>query len=154
MKNVILFLLSALHITLEESKIDALVQFIKFCLVGVTNTLVSYGVNIFVLFLLEPYGLAWDYVAGNVVAFLLSVLWSFFWNNRLVFAVEEGRKRNILPALLKTYVAYGFTRILLNNALSYVWIEILGISKLVAPLINLIVSIPVNYLINKNWAFK
>ena len=147
-------LLNAFHIHLKESEIDSLTQFIKFCLVGVTNTLVSYGVNVLVLFLLKPYRLTWDYVAGNIVAFLLSVLWSFFWNNKLVFTVEKGQKRNIFSALLKTYVAYGFTGILLNNVLSYVWIEILGISKLVAPLINLIVSIPVNYLINKNWAFK
>ena len=56
--------------------------------------------------------------------------------------------------LLKTYLAYGFTGIVLNNTLSWIWIEQFGVSKFIAPLINLIVSIPVNFYINKFWTFK
>ena len=57
-------------------------------------------------------------------------------------------------ALLKTYMAYGFTGIILNNILSFIWIDKVGISKFIAPLINLIVSVPLNFIINKLWAFK
>ena len=81
-------------------------------------------------------------------------LWSFYRNNKYVFATGEGHRRSVWRTLLKTYAAYAFTGIVLSNVLSYVWINVLGISKYVAPLINLVVSIPVNYLINKNWAFK
>ena len=42
----------------------------------------------------------------------------------------------------------------LSNILSYVWIRVFGISRYLAPLINLVVSIPVNFLMNKLWAFK
>jgi len=128
-------------------------QFIKFGMVGVTNTLLSYGINIAVLYLLKEYGLHYDYVIANVVAFLISVLWSFYWNNRLVFEKREGTN-NILRALLKTYIAYGVTGIVLNNILSFVWIDIIGISKLIAPMINLVFSVPINFLLNKYWAFK
>ena len=133
---------------------QSLVQFVKFGLVGVTNTAVSYVVNILVLKLLQPYHLSWDYVAGNVVAFLLIVLWSFYWNNKYVFRKGEGQKRNLGKALLKTYVAYGLTGIVLANVLSWVWINVFGISKYVAPLINLVISIPLNFIINKFWAFR
>ena len=44
--------------------------------------------------------------------------------------------------------------IVLANVLSYIWIDVLGISKCVAPLINLIISIPLNFIINRYWAFK
>ena len=133
---------------------QSLVQFVKFGLVGVTNTAVSYVINILVLKLLQPYHLPWDYVAGNVVAFVLSVLWSFYWNNKYVFRKGEGQTRNLGKALLKTYVAYGLTGIVLANVLSWVWINVFGISKYVAPLINLVISIPLNFIVNKFWAFR
>jgi len=143
-----------LHIPLKEDTLQSLVQFVKFGLVGVTNTAVSYVINILVLKLLQPYHLPWDYVAGNVVAFVLSVLWSFYWNNKYVFRKGEGQTRNLGKALLKTYVAYGLTGIVLANVLSWVWINVFGISKYVAPLINLVISIPLNFIINKFWAFR
>lgn len=142
------------HIELKEATADALVQFIKFGVIGLTNTLISYVLNIAVLLALKPYDLSWDYIAGNVVAFILSVLWSFYWNNKYVFTAKGGQKRSLWKALIKTYVAYGFTGIILSNVLSYVWIDLLGISKFVAPLVNLIISVPLNFIINKFWAFK
>ena len=142
------------HLHLKENTVQSLVQFVKFGIVGLSNTILSYLLNVGVLLLLQPYGLSWDYIAGNVVAFILSVLWSFYWNNKYVFSVEEGQKRNLWGALLKTYVSYGFTGIVLNNVLSYLWINALSISKFVAPLLNLIISIPLNFIINKLWAFK
>ena len=153
-RTAIAAFLRLLHIPLKENTLQSLVQFVKFGLVGVTNTAVSYVVNILVLKLLQPYHLSWDYVAGNVVAFLLSVLWSFYWNNKYVFRKGEGQKRNLGKALLKTYVAYGLTGIVLANVLSWVWINVFGISKYVAPLINLVISIPLNFIINKFWAFR
>ena len=145
---------SIIHFSLSDSILHSLVQFVKFGLIGVTNTAISYVLNVLVLLILKPYGVAWDYIAGNLISFFLSVLWSFYWNNKYVFTLEEGRSRNIGKALLKTYISYGFTGIFLNNILSYLWIEKLGISKYIAPLINLIVSVPLNFLINKFWAFE
>lgn len=138
----------------DLQKTEALFQFVKFALVGVTNTLLSYVLNIAVLYLLEPLALSWDYVAGNVVAFVLSVLWSFYWNRRFVFQKEKTTLRTELLMLLKTYAAYALTGILLNNLLSWLWIERFGISKYVAPLINLVISVPLNFVINKFWTFS
>lgn len=132
----------------------AFIQFVKFGIVGVSNTLIGYGLNILVLFLLSPFSFHWDWVVANAVAFILSVLWSYYWNNKYVFTLEEGKHRDWWKALLKTYVSYGFTGIILNMALSYLWIEVFGTSKYIAPLINLIISVPLNFLINKFWAFK
>ncbi|MDY4170537.1 MAG: GtrA family protein [[Ruminococcus] gnavus] len=43
---------------------------------------------------------------------------------------------------------------LLNNVLSTFWIYTLGMSKYLAPLINLVISVPINFLLNKFWAYK
>ena len=134
--------------------LENLTQFVLFGIVGVSNTVISYLLNIMVLGLLSPFRLAWDYITGNLVAFLLSVLWSFYWNNRIVFTQGEGQSRNLWKALLKAYAAYGFTGIVLNNILSWIWISMFHISKYIAPLINLVISVPLNFVINKLWTFK
>ena len=154
LKEIILGIGRVLRLKLNDKAVETLVQFVKFGVIGVSNTLVSYALNVLVLLILRPYHLSWDYVAGNVVAFVLSVLWSFYWNQRFVFTDDGGEKRNLWWTLLKTYLAYGFTGIVLNNLLSYVWINRLGVSKFVAPLINLIISVPLNFIINKFWAFR
>lgn len=145
-----------LHLNFLEKRWDGFMQFVKFGVVGVTNTVISYTLNVLVLFACAKLHIfeRYDYILGNTIAFLLSVLWSFYWNSRYVFGLEEGEKRSPWKALLKTYISYGFTGIILSNILSYVWIRVFGISKYLAPLINLVVSIPVNFLMNKLWAFK
>ena len=131
------------------------IQFIKFGIVGVSNTLVSYLLNLLCLFVLDKYDVTYDYVIANTVAFVLSVLWSFYWNERFVFTEHnEDYKSNKIVRLLKMYLSYGFTGIILNNVLSYVWISVLGISKVIAPLINSAIGVPINYVINKKWTFE
>lgn len=139
---------------MPEELFLAFMQFIKFGIVGVSNTVIGYLLNVGTLLILSKFSVGWDYIAGNLVSFFLSVLWSFYWNNKYVFAIEEGKKRNIGKALIKTYLSYGFTGIILNNILSYIWLNFMGISKFVAPMINLLLSVPINFLINKLWAFK
>ena len=154
LKQLIKRFFKVFHVELADKTAESLVQFIKFGMIGVTNTVISYVLNVLVLLALKPLNVSWDFIVGNMVAFILSVLWSFYWNNRFVFTVQEGQHRSIWKALLKTYVAYGFTGIILNNILSWLWINVLDISKFIAPLINLIISVPVNFIVNKMWAFK
>lgn len=130
-------------------------EFIKFGLVGVSNTIVSYclyalSLQIFLKLNLFP---STDYIIANIISFLLSVLWSFYLNNKYVFKLDEGEHRSIWKALLKTYVSYGFTGIILNNILLVLWVRVIGINKMLAPIINLIINIPINFFMNKLWAF-
>lgn len=143
-----------LHLSVLEKNWTGFMQFVKFGVIGLSNTLLSYILNVIVLLILAPFSVSWDYFAGNMVGFVLSVLWSFYWNNRFVFTVKDGEHRSVWKALLKTYLSYGFTGIILNNVLSWVWITQLGISKFIAPVINLLFSVPINFIMNKLWAFK
>lgn len=119
-------------------------QFIKFGLVGVSNTLLSLAIY-YALVAVNV-----DILIANTVAFIISVLNAYYWNNKYVFTkTSQGH----LKALLRTYIAYGST-FLLSTLLLYLMVNQLGISKYVAPLINLCLTIPLNFLINKLWAFK
>ncbi|MBQ9607801.1 MAG: GtrA family protein [Lachnospiraceae bacterium] len=154
MDDLIIKILGFFHIKLSEGRETALIQFIKFGIVGVSNTFLSYAINVAVLLMLSPFRISWDYFVANIIAFILSVAWSFFWNNKYVFRSREGEKRNIWAALLKTYISYAVTGLVLANILSYLWVDVIGISKYIAPLLNLVISVPVNFLLNKLWAFK
>lgn len=140
---------------LSEENMNGFMQFVKFALVGISNTLVHYLVYMVVLLVLQqavifPQG---DYLIANVAAFLLSVLWSFYWNNRFVFQ-ENRESRNLWKALLKTYLSYAFTGLILQSILSILWVEVVHLPKTVAPLINLVITVPVNFLLNKYFAFR
>ncbi len=131
-------------------------QFIKFALVGVSNVVVSYSLYVAFLFIFNLLGVFsnCDYYIAQIVSFLLSVLWSFYWNNKKVFVQEDNKERNLLKALLKTYISYSFTGLFLNSFLLYLWVDVLSISEYIAPIISLLINVPLNFLINKFWAFK
>lgn len=140
----------------EAPFLQGIEQFIKFGIVGLSNTILSYVIYLAAILGFQKMGIfpKIDYLIAQFIGFVLSVLWSFYWNNKFVFQKSEDTERNLLTALLKTYVSYAFTGIFLNSILSVLWVEIFHISKLLAPIINLLVSVPLNFLLNKFWAFK
>ena len=152
-KKLIEKILGILHIKLSDAKVEGLTQFVKFGLIGVTNTLISYGIYMLVIWLMKPVNFAYDYIIGSVLGFIISVLWSFYWNNKLVFT-EGSEKRNILKSLLKTYLSYAATGIVLSNILLYVFVDLMGIPKAVAPILGLLITVPLNFILNKYWAFR
>ena len=131
-------------------------QFVKFAFIGVTNTIISYFIYLVVLLLFQKYSifLKTDYLIAQIIAFALSVLWSFYWNNKFVFVSEKERKRSWWRSLLKTYISYSFTGLFLNSVLLILWVRVFGISEFIAPIINLLISVPLNFILNKFWAFK
>lgn len=154
-ENIAKFLaFKVLYLKFQDETWANLMQFVKFGIVGFSCTVISYVLNVLVLFALAPWNVFWDFIAANTVAFALSVLWSFYWNNRFVFVEQNGKKRNIGKTLAKTYLSYGFTGIILSNISSWLWIHVFGISKYVAPLINIIINVPLNFMINKFWTFR
>lgn len=134
----------------------AFLQFVKFGIVGVSNTVISYALYTVSLLGLRKGGLfaGIDYFIAQVISFILSVLWSFYWNNKAVFVLKEGEQRSVWRALLKTYASYSFTGLFLNSLLIWLWVDVMHISEFAAPLINLVISVPINFIINKCWAFK
>ena len=127
----------------------------KFGIVGLSNTVISYVIYVIALLLFQYAGILprADYLVAQFIGFVLIVLWSFYWNRKYVFKAEN----EVVPwpqALIKTYISYAFTGIFLNSILSVLWVQWLGIPKMIAPIINLLVSVPLNFVMNKFWAFR
>lgn len=139
---------SLFGIEISENKWLAIIQFVKFGIVGISNTLISY-ITYTIIFLISR-----NFYLGNIIGFIVSVLNSFYWNNKYVFKTEENEVRNYWITLIKTFISYAFSGLILTTVLLTIWIDLLHVSELIAPLINLIITIPLNYIINKLWAFK
>lgn len=148
LKSIIYKILHLLHIDLTEEQWNEFMQFVKFGLVGVSNTVISYVVYAILVYV------GFHYLVASLLSFVVSVLNSYYWNSKYVFILEDGEERSRLQTLIKTFMAYAFTGLLLNNILLVFWVQVLHISEYIGPLINLLVSIPINYLINKFWAFR
>lgn len=123
-------------------------QFVKFGIVGVTNTIISY-----VIYAAMVYA-GCHYLVASVTSFVISVAWSFYWNNRMVFTMAKGETRSLWRSLVKTYMSYALTGLVLANVLLFLEIDILGLNAYIAPIINLVITVPINFYLNKNWAFK
>ena len=146
-------------------------QFIKFGLVGISNTLISEGLYCLFVF----FGM--HYLPAYFLGFTISVFNAYYWNNRYVFKNESEQKRVWWKVLLKTYVSYlaGF---IISSVLLVFWIDIVQLSKylsgiaeicagcgfesldayfwseIIAAGLNLLIVVPLNFLVNKFWAFK
>lgn len=122
---------------------DTAIQFIKFGIVGVSNTAIGLGTYYLFLYF------GCHYMVANVLSWLISVFNAYFWNNRYVFKNEVAWIR----ALVKTYLSYGFS--FLGGCLClYVLVEWMGVSDKIAPLLTLLLTIPMNFLLNKFWTFR
>lgn len=151
-----------------------LIQFIKFGLVGVLNTIVNYVVYALTIAILGT-----DYyILANVLGVIISIFHAYLWQNKLIFKEEEGGEKRVWwQVLIKTYIAYSFTGLILNNLLLIFWLDIVKIEGFMAPLVeaaaklgltltekeaaayvapffNMFVSIPLNFVINKFWAYR
>lgn len=162
-----------------KEKVKSLLQFIKFCIVGLSNTLICEGIYVVLLF----FGV--HYLAANIIGNLISILNAYYWSNKYVFKAEEGEERVWWKVLLKTYATYGFSMVL-SAVLLVLWLEIVKLEQYMGPVlsllgnwgilstlgkagivleekilseilaagVNLIITIPLNYVINKYWAFR
>lgn len=120
-------------------------QFIKFGIVGFSNTLISLAVYYILVFL------GWNYLLANTMCFLISVCNAFFWNYRYVF--KDKTETSIPKSFSKVFITYGISY-LVSTFLIWLMVDILHISEWLAPLIRLVVTVPLNFVLNKLWAFR
>lgn len=147
-------------------------QFIKFGLVGVSNTLVSEGIYCVLVFFHMPY------LPAYFIGFSLSVLNAYYWSNKYVFKADpEGERRVWWKVLLRTYAAY-FWGFVVSAVLLVVWIDVVQLSRYLGGLaaifsehgfpqadagflgktlaagLNLLITVPMNFVVNKFWAYR
>lgn len=141
---------------LQQGKLALLIQFIKFGLVGVSNTVISYGAEMLFYYVLLR-SIAWDeqfkVILVNALAFVISVTNSYYWNSRFVFR-QNGKRTaaDHIRSYCKTVACYALTGLVLSPAVK-LWLVSLTAPYWLASIVALVLNIPLNFLMNKFWAF-
>src|SRR5216684_1888259 len=107
-------------------------EFFRFIFWGGVNTLTGYLIYAFLL-------LFFSYLASYSVAYVLSIFISYFLNSKFVFN-EQLRLRKALKYPL-VYVS----QYVLGAVSLYLLVQFLKINKLVAPLLVVLLTVPVTY---------
>lgn len=122
-------------------------QFIKFGIVGGINTVLSY------LIYIVSIKLGLHYLVAQFIAFMITVFISYLLNGHFVFG-KGNEKWFDIRALIKVYISYSFSSLFLSAALLYLEVEFLGVPEEIGPIINLWITVPLNFILNKFWAYK
>ncbi len=135
-------------IEIKDEVWDGLMQFVKFGMVGLTNTFISYAAY----YILVPLGC--NIYLASIIGFFLSIINAYYWNNNYVFKKQEQEYRSPIAAFMKLFLSYAGTGLILHNVLLWVWTDLLNISSYIAPILNIVITVPLNFLLNKFWAFR
>ena len=109
---------------------------------------------------------------------IISVFVSFLLNSNFVFGTaKDDNAEKWWKILIKTYISYSFTGLILAELLTAFWLNLIHLENYVgfllpiaarlgititavklagyiAPILNLVVSVPINFVINKFWAYR
>lgn len=142
------FIYRIFRIKMRDENFEKLCQFIRFGVVGLSNTVIMYVVYVILV------ALSVHYLIANFIGFMVSVVNAYYWNDRYVFVKEDGQKRIWWKTFIKTFISYSGTGLILNNVLLFIWVDLFHIGRMIAPVLNLFITIPTNFLLNKFWAFR
>ena len=123
------------------------VRIVKFSVVGVSNTIVSYVTYAVCIY----FGM--HYLLANALGFLTGTTNAFFGNKKFVFT-QAGKTVHPLIVYFKTLTAYAVMGLGVNSILSYVLIDVFSISKYLAPIGIALITVPGNYVLNRFWAMR
>ena len=95
-----------------------------------------------------------QFLKCNLLSFLITVLISYLLNSRFVFRQQEEGRQPWYKALAKVYASYALTELVLMGILLFVQERLLGIPHYIATFLNLCITVPLNFLLNKFWAYR
>lgn len=123
----------------------SIAQFVKFSLVGASNTLID-----FLLYALLTRAFHWHYLPANVFSFSVAATWSYTLNRRWTFRDRTSRIRRQYPKFfLVAVIGLGLTSLFLA-----VFIDLIGLHDLIAKAITVVLVTFWNFSANRTWTFR
>jgi putative flippase GtrA len=121
-----------------------IVQFVKFGIVGVSNTLIAFAVY---TLLLKGFGV-W-YLAASAIGFVVGAINGFLLNRRWTFRGHVGDA--LTP--VRWFVVQG-CGLALNEGLLYLYVDELGLDKLLGQALTIAVVTVLTFFANRAWTFR
>ena len=119
-------------------------QFVRFCVVGTSNTVISLGT---ILFLFNFCNI--DYRVANIIGYTFGFINSFIWNKIWTFESKNRFYKEIIPFLCIFLMSY-----FLNLGAVIFSAEVLLINKNICQIIGMFFYAVTNFFGNKSWTFR
>ena len=122
----------------------SIIQFIKFGIVGISNTLLT-ALTIWILLKLLHCS---DYVS-NLIGYIVGLLNSFIWNRKWTFESKTKVSDTLFKFILTFAICY-----LLQLGNLYLLLHFTHIDSYICQLLSIVVYTIINFILNKNYTFK
>jgi putative flippase GtrA len=124
--------------------VPLILQFVKFGIVGVSNTLISFAVY---TLLLKAFGV-W-YVAASGIGFAVGAVNGFLWNRAWTFRGHVGDA--LTPVRWFVVQSCG---LLVNLGLVYLFVDGAGFDELTGQAATIVIVTVLTFFANRAWTFK
>lgn len=111
-------------------------EFNKFIFFGVANTVLGYVIYVILVFFLA-------YPVAYTIAYVSGIFISYYLNSRFVF------KREMRLTKAMQYPVVYIVQYVLGISLLYLLVELCRINKVIAPVLIIIVTVPVTFLLSR-----
>jgi putative flippase GtrA len=149
-------------------RLPAVRQFVKYCIVGTSSTLLDFGLFLFFMEVVHLHllcgSLGWGRVAAALLSFLGSVSNGFLWNNRWTFrqAGRSGIRRRYAKFVITNAIGLVLNLLILTTVaqavpagmLSFLRPHLHDPAGFVGKLSATLVVVFWNFAASKYWAFK
>lgn len=116
-------------------------RFLKFAIVGVSNTAISFLVYV-VLVKLSLY-----YILASIISYIAGILNSYILNTAFVFK-EKKTKKNLFM-----FSSVYLSALLINLTLLYILVDIIGTGPITGQILVTGIVMIYNYIMQKKWTF-
>lgn len=113
-------------------------QAIRFVIVGIINTL-----NYYLIYLLFQSALSIHYLTAHILAFLISMVGSFFMNSYFTYKIKPTLKKFFQFPL--TYLV----NIIVTTSAIYLLVDIMGLNEKISPLLASFLAIPFTFIASR-----
>src|SRR5437588_12990550 len=127
-----------------QRRTPMLLQFMKFGVVGISNTLLTLAVYTLLLRVFDVWYLAW-----SAIGFAVGAVNGFLLNRRWTFRGHVGDSRTPLRWMVVQSCGLG-----LNEALLFFWVDTVGVDKLLSQAFAIVVVTISTFLANRAWTFR
>lgn len=128
---------------MQQKSINKGRQFIKFSIVGFSNTTIS----VLAYYILIKLGL--NYTLSNILAYGIGMLNSYIFNKKWVFEAKNTTKTMGLR-----FVVLSICSLATSSFLLYLFISVIYLNKVLAQLIVTVTILIISFIGNKIWTFR
>jgi putative flippase GtrA len=128
----------------RRSLAPVFLQFVKFGIVGVSNTLITFAVYTLLLKVFDVW-----YLAASAIGFIVGATNGFLLNRRWTFRGHVGD--GLTPVRWGVVQGSGLA---LNEGLLYLFVDGVGLDKLLGQAFATVIVTVITFLVNRAWTFR